>query len=97
MNKQTTFVGIMGIITLTVLMFIVYKETEAKPVPAKAGMTITPMNEDNEGRPLFIVEVNGKVYDYMYAEEIGVSLLRDSIITDEMIHFCDHKECLENQ
>lgn len=64
--------------------------------PAKQ-IVITPMNQDNEGRELYIMEVNGKVYDYMYAEEIGMSLLRDSVLTDEMIHFCDHEECKEGQ
>jgi hypothetical protein len=85
MNKQTTFVGIMGILVLSALMYIVYKETEPRPSTNK--ITITRTNEDVDGRPLFILEMNGEVEEQVYAEEIGMSLLRDSIILDEMIQF----------
>lgn len=95
-KKHTTFVGIMAIVTFSVLCYITFAETKPKPKPT-GEITIIPMNEDNDGRPLFVVKMNGKEQEYMYAEEIGVSLLRDSIIQDEMIHFCDHEECKENQ
>ena len=55
----------------------------------KDEIVIIPMNEDNEGRPLFTVKTKDSTYDYMYAEEIAASLLMDSIITDEMLHICD--------
>jgi len=61
-------------------------------------IAIIPLNEDNEGRALYnVVLPSGKVIEMMYAEEIAMSLLRDSIVVDEMIHFCDHIECKEGQ
>jgi hypothetical protein len=61
------------------------------------AIVIIPMNQDNEGRQLFILKTKDSTYEYMYAEEIGMSLLKDSVVTDEMIHFCDHFECQESQ
>ncbi len=58
---------------------------------------IIPMNQENEGRPLFTLKTKDSTYDYMYAEEIAVSLIRDSVIVDEMVHMCDHDECWEQQ
>lgn len=71
-----------------------------KPEKKKAetnGIVIIPMNEDNEGRELYIMKTKDSTYEYMYAEEIAMSLMRDSVVVDEMIHFCDHQECKEGQ
>ncbi len=75
------------------LLFDIHNQKAKKDLKKDHKIVIIPMNEDNEGRPLFTVEVNGEVHEYMYAEEIGMSLLRGGWVTDEMIHFCDHQEC----
>lgn len=67
-----------------------------KRVRNQKQFIIIPMNQDNEGRPLFTLKTKDSTYDYMYAEEIAVSLIRDSVIINEMVHICDHDECWEN-
>lgn len=80
--------------------------TEPKPkteLKVQKQFIITPMNEDNEGRPLFTLRISGDttVYDYMYAEEVVASMIRDTIVVDEMLHLCDNlldeDDCWKNQ
>lgn len=96
--KKEIYLLILGVAGLASLMYVTAKETEPKkPKYPENAMVIVPMYEDNEGRELYTVTYQDTTIEYMYAEEIGMSILRDSLVTDEMIHFCDHEVCKENQ
>lgn len=91
--KKEIYLSIMGLAGLAALMYICYRETEPVKVnyPDNA-MVIVPMNDDNEGRPLYTVTYQDSTVDYMYAEEIAASLLRDSLVHDEMIELCEENQ-----
>lgn len=93
--KKEIYLSIMGLAGLAAVMYICYRETEPKKTiyPDNANaMVIVPMNEDNEGRPLYTVTYQDSTVDYMYAEEIAASLLRDSLVHDEMIELCNENQ-----
>lgn len=91
-------IAVIAIPTLTIgTMYAFFKPEKKVEKKSNDAFVIIPMNEDNEGRQLYILKTKDSTYEYMYAEEIGMSLLRDSVVVDEMIHFCDHLECQESQ
>lgn len=101
MKRIIIILVIAVIVTPIVAIKTIYAFAEPQKVEKKAhvenAIVIIPMNEDNEGRELYILKTNDSTYTHMYAEEIAMSLLRDSVVVDEMIHFCDHIECKEGQ
>lgn len=105
-NKITgKFVNIYFFKTALMVMIIIFLVScSSKPkAPVNKGkeFVIVPMEEDNEGRPLFILKTKDSVYDYMYAEEVVASIIRDTIVIDEMLHLCDNPldedDCWKNQ
>lgn len=75
---------------LIVIIFLASFGLKPAPVKNQKEFVVIPMGEENEGRPLFTLKTKDSVYNYMYAEEIGMSILRDTIVMNEMIQFCDH-------
>jgi hypothetical protein len=89
-----------------IIIFLASCSSGSKPkAPVNKGkeFVIVPMEEDNEGRPLFTMKRSGDTaaYEYMYAEEVVASMIRDTIVVDEMLHLCDNPldedDCWKNQ